>query len=70
MSGGRAERVEARLAEAEVDLLLVTDLTNVRYLTGFTGSNGLVVTSSRSTSASARRASTRSARPPLTAGAP
>ena len=44
MSGGRAERVEARLAEAEVDLLLVTDLTNVRYLTGFTGSNGLVVT--------------------------
>ncbi len=33
-----------RLAEAlEVDLLLVTDLVNVRYLTGFTGSNAMAV---------------------------
>jgi Xaa-Pro aminopeptidase len=33
-----------RLAEAlEVDAFLVTDLTNVRYLTGFTGSNGMAV---------------------------
>ena len=40
----RAERLNRRLAEAEVDLLLVTDLVNVRYLTGFTGSNGLAVT--------------------------
>jgi len=39
----RAERVEAALAEAGVDLLLVTNLTNVRYLTGFTGSNGMAV---------------------------
>jgi Xaa-Pro aminopeptidase len=33
-----------RLADAlEVDLLLVTDLVNVRYLTGFTGSNAMAV---------------------------
>ena len=28
---------------ASVDLLLVTDLVNIRYLTGFTGSNGIAV---------------------------
>jgi Xaa-Pro aminopeptidase len=39
----RADRVAARLAERELDLLLVTDRTNLRYLTGFTGSNGLAV---------------------------
>jgi Xaa-Pro aminopeptidase len=39
----RADRVAGRLAEREVDLLLVTDLVNIRYLTGFTGSNALVV---------------------------
>jgi Xaa-Pro aminopeptidase len=27
----------------DVDLLLVTNLVNVRYLTGFTGSNGMAV---------------------------
>ena len=35
-----ADRVRARMATAGVDALLVTDLTNVRYLTGFTGSAG------------------------------
>ncbi len=40
---GRGERLEARLAERELDRLLVTDLTNVRYLTGFTGTNGACV---------------------------
>ena len=29
-----------RVAERELDALLVTDLVNVRYLTGFTGPNG------------------------------
>ena len=39
----RADRVAARLAERELDLLLVTDLVNLRYLTGFTGTNGLAL---------------------------
>ena len=39
----RAERVAARLSERELDLLLVTDLVNVRYLTWFSGSNGLAI---------------------------
>jgi Xaa-Pro aminopeptidase len=39
----RADRVAARLAERELDALLVTDLVNLRYLTGFTGSNGMAV---------------------------
>ena len=40
---GRGDRLEARLAERELDRMLVTDLTNVRYLTGFTGTNGACV---------------------------
>jgi Xaa-Pro aminopeptidase len=40
---GRGERLEALLAERELDRLLVTELTNVRYLTGFTGTNGACV---------------------------
>ena len=40
---GRADRVARRLPERELDLLLVTDRTNLRYLTGFTGSNGMAV---------------------------
>jgi Xaa-Pro aminopeptidase len=39
----RADRVAARLAQRELDLLLVTDMVNVRYLTGFSGSNGLAI---------------------------
>ena len=39
----RADRVAGRLAERELDALLVTDLLNLRYLTGFTGSNGAAV---------------------------
>jgi Xaa-Pro aminopeptidase len=41
--GARADRVRARLADAGVDALLVTRLPNVRYLTGFTGSAGIVL---------------------------
>jgi Xaa-Pro aminopeptidase len=37
----RAERLEALLAERELDVLLVTNLVNVRYLCGFTGTNGI-----------------------------
>ncbi|HEX3804629.1 MAG TPA: Xaa-Pro peptidase family protein [Solirubrobacteraceae bacterium] len=36
----RAERLTAALDGAGVDLMLVTNLINVRYLTGYTGSNG------------------------------
>jgi Xaa-Pro aminopeptidase len=40
---GRGDRLEAALAERELDRMLVTDLTNVRYLTGFTGTNGAAI---------------------------
>lgn len=40
---GRGGRLEAALGERELDRMLVTDLTNVRYLTGFTGTNGACV---------------------------
>jgi Xaa-Pro aminopeptidase len=40
---GRGDRLEELLAERELDRILVTDLTNVRYLTGFTGTNGACV---------------------------
>ena len=36
----RAERLAELVAERELDMLFVSDLTNVRYLTGFTGTNG------------------------------
>ena len=36
----RRTTLAERLSDLEVDALLVTGLTNVRYLTGFTGSNG------------------------------
>jgi Xaa-Pro aminopeptidase len=39
----RADRLTERLAAAEVDAVLITDLINVRYLTGYTGSNGLAL---------------------------
>ena len=37
----RAERLLAVLEQSEVDVVIVSNLVNVRYLTGFTGSNGL-----------------------------
>ena len=39
----RAERVADVLRERDLHALLVTDLVNVRWLTGFTGSNGAAV---------------------------
>jgi Xaa-Pro aminopeptidase len=39
----RRERLSPRLAALEVDAFLVTRLPNVRYLTGFTGSNGALL---------------------------
>src|SRR5829696_5337702 len=39
----RTDRLLALLDERELDCLLVTNLVNVRYLTGFTGSNGACV---------------------------
>jgi Xaa-Pro aminopeptidase len=39
----RAARLRSRLAEVPCDALLVTNLTNVRYLTGFTGSAALLL---------------------------
>ncbi len=37
----RADRLAELLRERELDALLVTNMVNVRYLTGFTGTNGI-----------------------------
>jgi len=42
-TAGRVERLVADLREPELDALLVATPVNVRYLTGFTGSNALVL---------------------------
>jgi Xaa-Pro aminopeptidase len=39
----RRERLRATATERGLDAVLVTDLLNVRYLTGFTGSNGALL---------------------------
>ena len=39
-AGGRAGRLAALVAERELEMLFVTNLVNVRYLTGFGGTNG------------------------------
>ncbi|MEU6642953.1 Xaa-Pro peptidase family protein [Saccharomonospora sp. NPDC046836] len=39
----RRDALRALLHEAELDALLVTDLLNIRYLTGFTGSNAALL---------------------------
>ncbi len=46
MSGagsGRPERLGGLIAEAELDALIVEGAANLRYLSGYTGSNGLVL---------------------------
>ena len=39
----RAQRLVGLMLEQGIDLLLITALVNVRYMTGYTGSNGLAV---------------------------
>src|ERR1700716_3219433 len=39
----RLQRLIPRLSGIGVDAMLITDLYNVRYLTGYTGSNGVAV---------------------------
>ena len=46
---GRVAALAGILREAELDLLLVTNLVNVRYLTGFTGSSGLALVAAEPT---------------------
>ncbi|OBB59822.1 X-Pro dipeptidase [Mycobacterium sp. 852013-51886_SCH5428379] len=41
----RRDRLRERLIAAELDAMLVTDLINVRYLSGFTGSNAALLIS-------------------------
>ena len=43
MSAPRADRVQQELREQGLDSLIVTHLVNVRWLTGFTGTNAVVV---------------------------
>ena len=43
MESGRRDRLAVQLAARDIDAALVTDLVNVRYLTGFTGSNGALL---------------------------
>ena len=39
----RVERIGARIAERELDALLVEDAADLRYVSGYTGSNGLAL---------------------------
>ena len=43
----RTDRLIALLPDAGADLMLISDLVNVRYLTGYTGSNGLALVGPR-----------------------
>ena len=42
---GRADRLRKAMLERELDVFVVVDLPSVRWLSGFTGSNGLAVIS-------------------------
>jgi Xaa-Pro aminopeptidase len=43
MSDDRPQRLQERVTARELDLLLITDLTDLRWTTGFTGTNGAAV---------------------------
>lgn len=45
---GRVNKLQESLAEHDVEALFVVDLDNVRYLTGFSGSNGQVLITPKS----------------------
>ncbi len=47
MSVERADRLSKLVSEEGLERLLVTDLVNVRYLTGFTGTNGACISGPR-----------------------
>ncbi len=47
MTNNRIRKLRARMKELSLDALLVTALPNVRYLTGFSGSNGLAIVTAR-----------------------
>ena len=51
MSGvtGRALKLLGELRRHGLEALVVTNATNIRYLTGFTGSNGTVVVTNEAT---------------------
>jgi Xaa-Pro aminopeptidase len=51
-AAGRRDALRVLLREAGLDALLVTDLVNVRYLSGFTGSNGALLVHADDASAS------------------
>ena len=40
---GHADALAGLLMETDADVMVVTEIVNVRYLTGYTGSNGLAV---------------------------
>ena len=44
---GRADRLRNAMRERELDGFVVVDLPSVRWLTGFTGSNGLAIISAK-----------------------
>ena len=46
--GTRAARIRARLVELEIDAVILTTPSNIRWSTGFTGSAGMVVITSDS----------------------
>ncbi len=49
MHEARRDRLRALVRAADIDAALITDLVNVRYLTGFTGSNAALLVTASST---------------------
>lgn len=61
-AAGRISQLRQQLREQELDALVVTSATNIRYLTGFSGSNGtVVITASKAVLVTDRRYDERAA---------